>query len=292
MTEILPIELHDARPDDDIVAARIWWRCDRDEEAGPLPDEPLAWEHLRHLRVSGRMVIATTTDGEPVGFGGVVERNGITRLADLFIDPDHQGRGVGQALLREVLGDAAVLTTSASADPRALPLYTRAGMRPLWPYHFLVGDPRKVEVPETTRVEPASREELVAIDTEATGFERSIDHEYYEVGCRAQGLRIVVADRAIGVANREPPQPWAPTRWILLTLAVIAGFESGDGVRAALAHAGAQGADRLFTAIGGPNPVLASLLESGFVIPEQDIYMATSPDITDPLRHHPHPGFG
>ena len=77
-----------------------------------------------------------------------------------------------------------------------------------------------------------------------------------------------------------------------LTLAVIAGFESGDGVRAALAHAGAQGADRLFTAIGGPNPVLASLLESGFVIPEQDIYMATSPDITDPLRHHPHPGFG
>ena len=156
MTEILPIELHDAGPDDDIVAARIWWRCDRDEAAGPLPDEPLAWEHLRHLRVSGRMVIATTTDGEPVGFGGVVERNGITRLADLFIDPDHQGRGVGQALLREVLGDAAVLTTSASADPRALPLYTRAGMRPLWPYHFLVGDPRKVEVPETMRVEPAS----------------------------------------------------------------------------------------------------------------------------------------
>jgi GNAT superfamily N-acetyltransferase len=291
MTERLPIQLHDAGPDDDIVAARIWWRCDRDEEDGPLPDDPLAWEHLRHLRVSGRMVIATT-DGEPVGFGGVVERSGVTRLADLFVDPDHQGRGVGRALLREVLGDATVLTTSASTDPRALPLYARAGMRPLWPCHFLAGDPRKVAASPSVRVEPADRDELVAIDTEATGFVRPIDHEYYQVGCRAQGLRIMAGNRAIGFAYLEPPQSWAPTRWILLTLAVVAGFESGDGVRAAVAHAGAQGADRLFAAVGGPNPVLGPLLEAGFVIPEQDIYMATSPDITDPLRHHPHPGFG
>ena len=39
-------------------------------------------------------------------------------------------------------------------------------------------------------------------------------------------------------------------------------------------------------------PCCASLLESGFVIPEQDIFMATSPDLVDPLRHHYHPGFG
>ena len=212
MTDALPIELREAGPDDDIVAARIWWRCDRDEEDGPLPDDPLAWEHLRHLRVSGRMVIASAPDGVPVGFGGVVVRNGVTRLADLFIDPDHQGHGVGRALLSDLLGDATVLTTSASADPRALPLYTRAGMRPLWPYHFLVGDPRTVESPAGVRVEPATREELVALDTEATGFERPVDHEYYEVGCRAQPLRVVAGDRAIGFAYLEPPQPWAPPR--------------------------------------------------------------------------------
>ncbi len=60
----------------------------------------------------------------------------------------------------------------------------------------------------------------------------------------------------------------------------------------ALAHAGAQGSDRIFTGIPGPNPVLRSLLEAGFVIPEQDIFMASSPDLIDPLRHHYHPGFG
>ncbi len=63
-------------------------------------------------------------------------------------------------------------------------------------------------------------------------------------------------------------------------------------MRAALAYAGAQGADRLLTGIPGPNPVLGALLDAGFVIAEQDIFMATSPDLVDPLRHHYHPGFG
>ena len=150
----------------------------------------------------------------------------------------------------------------------------------------------RCSLPRRSQSSAAERDELVEIDREATGFDRAIDHEYYEVGCRAQPLRVVSDGRAIGFAYLEPPQPWATNRWILLTLAVVPGFESGDAVCAALAHAGAQGADRLFTAVGGPNPVLQRLLASGFVIPEQDIYMATSPDITDPLRHHPHPGFG
>ena len=285
------MNLYDASPDDDVVAARIWWRCDRGADE-PFPDDPMAWDHIRHLRETGRMVMAATDDGEPAGFGGVVLRSGVTRLADLFIDPAHQGRGVGKSILREVLGDASVLTTSASNDPRALPLYARAGMQPLWPYHFMLGDPRKVPKPATVTVERAERSELVDIDREATGFDRAIDHEYYEVGCRAQPLRVVSDGRAIGFAYLEPPQPWATNRWILLTLAVLPGHESGDPLRAALAHAGAQGADRLFTAVGGPNPVLQTLLDVGFVIPEQDIFMASSPDITDPLRHHPHPGFG
>ncbi len=275
---------------DDEIAARIWWRSDHQDE--PFPVDPLSWDHLRHLRESGRMVMATSDDGRPAGFGGIVERSGVTRLADLFIDPEHQGQGLGQALLHEMLDAKTVMTTSASADPRALPLYTRAGMQPLWPYHFVVGDPRRVTAPAMVSVEPATSEELVAIDLAATGFDRAIDHEYYEVGCRAQPLRIVSGGDAIGFAYLEPPQPWAPNRWILLTLAVLPGYESADAVRAALAYAGAQGSDRIFTGIPGPNPVLRSLLEVGFVIPEQDIFMATSPTLIDPLRHHYHPGFG
>ena len=285
------MKLFDASPADDVVAARIWWRCDRDEDE-PFPDDPLAWDHLRHLRESGRMVMAVSEGGAPMGFGGIVVRSGVTRLADLFIDPAYQGQGVGTALLRELLRDATVMTTSASADPRALPLYVRAGMRPLWPFHFMLGDPRRVDAPSSVVVEAADRGELVEIDRAATGFDRATDHEYYEVGCRAQPLRLVSGGRAMGFAYLEPPQPWAPNRWILLTLAVVPGFDSADSLRGALAYAGAQGADRLFTAVPGPNPVLGSLLEAGFVIAEQDMFMATSVDLVDPVRHHYHPGFG
>ncbi len=52
------------------------------------------------------MVMAATDDGQPMGFGGVVVRSGVTRLADLFINPDCQGHGVGKALLHEMLDEA------------------------------------------------------------------------------------------------------------------------------------------------------------------------------------------
>ena len=156
------MKLHDAEsPVDDEIAARIWWRSDSDQagpkSASPFPLDPLAWDHVRHLRESGRMVMATTDDGQPVGFGGIVERSGVTRLADLFVDPEHQGHGVGKALLREMLDGKTVMTTSASTDARALPLYARAGMQPLWPYHFVSGDPRRVTPPTAVTVEPATR---------------------------------------------------------------------------------------------------------------------------------------
>ncbi|HTN81100.1 MAG TPA: GNAT family N-acetyltransferase, partial [Acidimicrobiales bacterium] len=217
------MKLSDASPDDDEVAARIWWRADHEGE--PFPDHPMAWAHLRHLRETGRMVMASI-DGRPAGFGGIVVRSGVTRLADLFVDPDHQGRGVGKALVAELLDGAMEMTTSASADPRALPLYVRAGMRPLWPYHFMVGDPSRVAAPRSVTVEPASRDELVDIDRLATGFDRATDHEYYVKGCLAEPLRVVSEGRAIGFAYLEPPQTWAPDRWILLILAVIPGYES------------------------------------------------------------------
>ncbi len=209
------MKLYDAGSSvDDEIAARIWWRTDHDQD-GPLPLDPLAWDHLRHLRESGRMVMATTDDGQPVGFGGIVERSGVTRLADLFVDPEHQGRGVGKALLHEMLDGKTVMTTSASSDARALPLYARAGMQPLWPYHFVSGDPRRVTAPTAVTVEPSTRVEVIEIDRAATGFDRATDHEYYEVGCRAQPLGIVVRrthdwlhlPRASAAVGAEPVDP-------------------------------------------------------------------------------------
>jgi GNAT superfamily N-acetyltransferase len=96
--------------------------------------------YLRYLIGRGRAIVAEA-DGEPVGFGASVWTGRSTHLADLFVLPARQSHGIGRRLLDEVLGDAWPRTTFGSGDPRALPLYLRAGMRALWPNLYLTGDP-------------------------------------------------------------------------------------------------------------------------------------------------------
>ena len=83
--------------------------------------------YLVHLLSTGRVFVAEDGD-QVVGFGAVVERFGVTHLADLFVLPDRFGEGIGGQLLDAVFSDAALRTTFASSDPRAMPLYVRAGM--------------------------------------------------------------------------------------------------------------------------------------------------------------------
>ena len=181
-----PMKLYDAASPVETDRRRDLVAGDSEQE-GRFPGDPLAWDHLRHVRESGRMVMATTDDGQPVGFGGIVERSGITRLADLFVDPG-TGHGVGKALLHEMLDGKTVMTTSASAD-HGLAALRAAGMQPLWPYHSRRPTPWSLA---PTAVHGRARDpvELVEIDRAATGLDRATDHEYYEVGCRAQPLRI------------------------------------------------------------------------------------------------------
>src|SRR4051794_36144052 len=62
-----------------------------------------------HALYSGRLVVgveAGEVDGSGVvAFGATLTRSGITYLADLFVRPSHQGRGVGRAMLHSLLDD-------------------------------------------------------------------------------------------------------------------------------------------------------------------------------------------
>ncbi len=96
--------------------------------------------YLTHLIGRGIVVVAER-DGVAVGFGAAVDTGRARHLADLFVVPEHQGGGIGRQLLDAVYGDAWPRTTFASDDPRAMPLYLRAGMAALWPNLYLAGDP-------------------------------------------------------------------------------------------------------------------------------------------------------
>jgi hypothetical protein len=207
----------------------------------------------------------------------------VTHLCDLFVEPANHGQGVGQALLGVALRDAGARTTFASRDPRALPLYVRCGMQPLWPSFYVSGDPRRVAAGGMV-AEEAGVAELHEIDRDATGRERPEEHDYWST--LAVPHRIRHGAKTVGFTYLEPPQAWdGPDDWTLDTLVVVPGTDALDALRAAVAAAVARDAAKLSLVVGGPFPALRALLEAGFVVQDQDIFMASSPDLVDPTAH-------
>jgi GNAT superfamily N-acetyltransferase len=274
------VEVRRAEDADVVAAAAIWWRCDHPNE--PFPVEA-RYVHLAHEHATGELWLATSEDGDPVGFAGTITRSGVTHLCDLFVEPAHHGHGVGQLLLGVALRDAGARTTFASKDPRALPLYVRAGMQPLWPSFYVSGDARRVSVGAMV-AEEADVAELLEIDREATGRVRPEEHEYWK--SMAVPHRIRDGARTVGFAYLEPPQPWdGPDDWTLDTLAVLPGVDPIDALAAAVAAAVAREAAKLSLVVGGPFPALGPLLDAGFTIQDQDIFLASSLDLVDPTTH-------
>jgi GNAT superfamily N-acetyltransferase len=255
------------------------------------PDLPqLGWPYLEHLVARVRTSVAIV-DEDVVGFGGSVPVGGedVRFVTDLFVDPRRQSQGAGRALLASLLDGAAGRMTFSSTDERALSLYIRAGMRPFWPLLYL-------EIPAGAlgdaeagyEAGPADVDETARWSAAWTGVDRTIDFEHYASLPEATGfvVRDAGAIAAVGWARRERKR--SDGRW--LDHASIA--SDADPVRTALAvlHA-AAGGERLVTAVPGPHPVLAELLERGARIAGRDQFCATDPALLDPIRVLPNPGF-
>ena len=255
------------------------------------PDLPqLGWPYLEHLVARARTSVALVDD-DIVGFGGsvAVGREDVRFVTDLFVDPGRQSRGAGHALLASILDGAAGRMTFSSTDERALGLYIRAGMRPWWPLLYLeipagaLGD-----TDAAVETAPADVAETTRWSTAWTGVDRAIDFEHYASLPEAAGfvVRDAGAVAAVGWARRERKR--SDGRW--LDHASIA--PDADPVRTTLAvlQAAAAG-ERLVTAVPGPHPVLAALLERGARIAGRDQFCATDPALLDPVRVLPNPGF-
>lgn len=88
--------------------------------------------------------------GEPIG--RIYLHRGLSdhRVVDISLLPDHRGRGIGGALMRAVIAEAAAAGRSASINVEAFNparrLYLRLGFRPEGeqegPYEFMVWRPR------------------------------------------------------------------------------------------------------------------------------------------------------
>jgi hypothetical protein len=132
----------------------------------------------RHVLATGVGYVAEES-GDVIGFGSAFRRGDDWFLACLFVRGRAQGRGVGPLLLDAVWGDAGRRRTVTDAiQPVSNALYGRRGLLPATPLLAFHGVPR---LEARANEAPA---DLAAIDAAAYGFDRTVDHRYWEQHAR------------------------------------------------------------------------------------------------------------
>lgn len=283
--EIRPATTADLSGIQDVLAAH--------DESATWPDLP-GWPYLGHLldRSGSRMVVAVAEDdGAVIGMGCsvTVGRPDVRFLTDLFIHPERQDKGIGRALMEAALDGTTGRITFSSADPRALGMYIRAGMRPYWPLLYLHVPRGAVVVDDALTAEPADAARTGSLSLAWTGMDRTEDFAHY--ARLPEGGGYVIRD-PLG----EPAAVvWAHRRRSVqgrvLAHATLA--PGTDPVAAGLAalRAAVGETDSLIASIPGPHPVVPAILERGARIEDRDTYCATDPAILDPERIFPSPGY-
>ncbi len=253
---------------------------------GPIVIADVVGPYVAHLIARGRTRVAIVDD-EVVGFGAALDTGRSVHLADLFVHPDRLGQGIGKPLLASVLDGAVQRTTFASEDPRALPLYVRAGMQPLWMSLYVQGASAALPpVPASVRTETATSDRLAAMEHDWTGHDRALEHAFWGTMPDVDAFVVRAGDTPVAFGYARARQA-VPIR-VLDRLVIHPGGEPLGATLAALARAGRGGP--VHVCLLGPHPVLRPLLEAGFRVVDRDVFLSSDPAIVDPERLIPNPG--
>ena len=180
--------------------------------------DPLVRLLTHFLRTDPDLFLVATLDDDdvPVGYGSAIRRGAVWFLAMLFVRPDVQGRGVGRAILEQILplGGPEVRrgTATDAAQPISNALYASYGLVPRIPVLRLVGRPRRLDVLATlpagvigTPAAPGHERDgpFASLDREVLGYEHPEDHAWM----RAEGRQPFVYRReghAVGYGYVAP----------------------------------------------------------------------------------------
>jgi GNAT superfamily N-acetyltransferase len=164
---------------------------------------------LRHLLTTDpeRFLVAVRpgqagigqTGEQIVGFGIAAQREHVWFLSQLYVLPQHQGQGIGRALLTQILpsppaapqsGDAVLqpgvlAMCTDSAQPVSNALYAGFGIVPRQPVFNLVGTPNPAalaRLPAGVEAVPFGKSDpsaaIDAIDRQVLGYAHAPDHAY------------------------------------------------------------------------------------------------------------------
>jgi GNAT superfamily N-acetyltransferase len=255
------------------------------DEDEPVSNADIIGPYLRHLIAHHRAMVSVD-DGAIVGYGAVVDAGTSTHLADLFVRSDRLGQGIGRPLLGVLFGDSTHRTTFSSRDPRALPVYVRAGMAPRWVSLYLEGDGSSLPALDgrltITATEPAR---MADVERRWTGADRHLDHAFWASQADADAFLIADHQGPLAVGYGRASQ--GSSMRALGRLSVRPDADPVPAVIAAIRRTGRGG--HVMATVPGPNPALPVLLEHGFRILDQDQAMASHPDLLDPIHLLPNP---
>jgi GNAT superfamily N-acetyltransferase len=146
----------------------------------PAPPFAVFATQQRHLLEHDGSRCWVAEDGEVAGYAAAFLRGDTWFLSSLFVRPDAQAAGVGQALLERAWADGAArrLTITDAIQPVSNALYARRGLIPATPILAFSGTPR-LDAP--AGLEPAAPDDatLAALDRAAYGFDRTPDHAFW-----------------------------------------------------------------------------------------------------------------
>lgn len=253
---------------------------------GPIVNGDVVGPYLRHLIDHGRTLVSIA-HGEVVGFAATVDTGRGGHLADLFVRLDRLGQGIGRPLLDAVFDGADLRSTIASDDPRALPIYVRAGMTPLWPALYMEGAVEGIPGSgHPLSTEPATAGQIAKIERDWTGQDRRLDHEFWASQVDADSFAVIDGGAVVAVGHARARQA-SPIR-ALDRLVVNPEADPLAPTLAGIVRAARGGV--VLVCVMGTSPLVRPLLDAGFRIADRDTYMASRADLIDPARLIPNPG--
>ena len=144
------------------------------------PTEAFRAQHRHLLRHDAERCWVAEEDGVVVGYAAALARGEAWHLASLFIAPGRQGAGIGKLLLGRVWGEGYRnrRTLTDAIQPVSNGLYGSRGLIPVAPNLHLGGEAR-AEDPGLEPAEP-QRSVLAELDQAGYGFDRAVDHSYWQ----------------------------------------------------------------------------------------------------------------
>ena len=171
--------------------------------AAPPSADAVAPTYRHLMRHDGDRCFVAEADGRVVGYSAAFVRAEMWYLAALFIDPSHQGIGVGRRLMELAMVDAPErrATISDAIQPVSNALYAKHGLFPVTPILPFRGPP-KARLASGLTPSDVSPSALAMLDQAAYGFDRSIDHVHW--GTQAAPTLWLRGSEAVAYSYRWP----------------------------------------------------------------------------------------